>query len=348
MAIGKKDFFGKTVADAMKAASDAFHTPQENLTIEVVETGSVGIFGFIRKKAHIRASRQETAVVDEPELAVKVEEAPAAVEVWTEVQPEIHVEMQPERQVKTPPAVEPSEPVPPEPVAVAPPAPQPESASTDASGNDKEPAEADEDDFPPAAGADEPLSQESLDGVCHELTQLLQLMGLPSKVEIEAQGSSVRCHVSSEFQEDLTGQEGKILDSLQYLLRKIVAKKISEKIRIAIDVGDFREKRHDELQDQARELAALVKADGKTQVIPSLNPSERRVVHMALQDDKEIRSRSVGDGLFKKVLIYKPGKPKAANNNPGGGSGGTGRKRSSSRGRRGKGGKPTTENDKTE
>jgi spoIIIJ-associated protein len=112
-------------------------------------------------------------------------------------------------------------------------------------------------------------------------------------------------------------------------------------------VGDFREKRQDELQDLARELAALVKVDGKTQVIPSLNPSERRVVHMALQDDKEIRSRSVGDGLFKKVLIYKPGsKPKA--NNATGGGGGNGRKRSSSRGRRGKGGKPPAENDKTE
>lgn len=346
MALEKKDFFGKTVADAMKAASDAFHTPQENLTFEVVETGSVGIFGFIRKKAHIRASLQEVAVVEEPELVAEVA-TPAPVEVRPEVPQEVQVERQPERQVKAPPVVAPSAPVPPEPVAVAPPTPQPESVSTDATGNDREPDEADEDDLPPNAGSDEPLSQESLDGVCHELTTLLQLMGLPSKVEIEAQGSSVRCHVSSEFQEDLTGQEGKILDSLQYLLRKIVAKKISEKIRIAIDVGDFREKRHDELQDQARELAALVKADGKTQVIPSLNPSERRVVHMALQDDKEIRSRSVGDGLFKKVLIYKPGKPKT-NNNPGGGNGGTGRKRSSSRGRRGKGGKPTTENDKTE
>ena len=50
-----------------------------------------------------------------------------------------------------------------------------------------------------------------------------------------------------------------------------------------------------------------MKVDGKTQAIPALNPSERRVVHVMLQDDKSIRSRSVGDGLFKKVLIYKPG-----------------------------------------
>jgi spoIIIJ-associated protein len=192
----------------------------------------------------------------------------------------------------------------------------------------------DDEDLPTAASIEEPLSQESIDWVQQELSQLLQLMGLPSKIEVEAQGSSVRCHVSGDFEEDLTGQEGKTLDSLQYLLRKIIARKISERVRISIDVGDFREKRQDELEDQARELAALVKEDGKTQVIPSLNPSERRVVHMTLQDDKEIRSRSVGDGLFKKVLIYKPGKPKS----------GSSRKRPQSRGRRGKGSKPTSDN----
>ena len=77
---------------------------------------------------------------------------------------------------------------------------------------------------------------------------------------------------------------------------------------MTIDVGDYRERRHQELREKAVEYAALVKENGKTQVIPSLNPYERRVVHVALQDDTEIRSRSVGDGLFKKVLIYKPGK----------------------------------------
>jgi spoIIIJ-associated protein len=60
---------------------------------------------------------------------------------------------------------------------------------------------------------------------------------------------------------------------------------------------------------------------------------------MALQDDKEIRSRSVGDGLFKKILIYKPGKPN---------SGGNTKKRPQSRGRRGKGNKPASGNSENE
>ena len=63
----------------------------------------------------------------------------------------------------------------------------------------------------------------------------------------------------------------------------------------------------EELKQLGLELAAEVKKSGKTRSISSLNPSERRVVHVALQDDKEVRSRSVGEGLFKKVLIYSPG-----------------------------------------
>ncbi len=318
MSLEKKDFFGKTVADVIKQACDTLQVPQEHLDIEVIETGSTGIFGFIRKKAHIRARVKEAV-----SAATETELAPPVARKLT-----LPVPQAPAPEVKAPvqhPTIPTDESIEGEPLT----------------------GEDDEDDLPLAPSSEEPLSQESIDGVQHELTLLLQLMGLPSKVEIEAQGSSVRCHIIGDFEEDLTGQEGKILDSLQYLLRKITARKISERVRISIDVGDFREKRQDELQDLARELATLVKEDGKTQVIPSLNPSERRVVHMALQDDKEIRSRSVGDGLFKKILIYKPGKPKTGGNT-GGSTDGNPKKRPSSRGRRRKSSKPTTENSENE
>lgn len=329
MSVEKKEFIGKTVADAIKQACDTLHAPQENLEIEVIETGSTGIFGFIRKKAKIKARIKGTAATP------------------TEAE-------QPVPQKRTPPAKEKPEPAQPAKDALVSPLPEmgPVKQVANIPQEETTPIAAvsvdeDEDEFPSAAPAsDEPLSQESIDIVHHELSQLLTLMGTPSQVEIEAQGSSLRCHVSGDFEEEITGQEGKTLDSLQYLLRKITAKKITERVRISIDAGDFKEKRQDELEDLARELAVLVKGDGKTQIIPSLNPSERRVVHMALQNDKEIRSRSVGEGLFKKVLIYKPGKPRSGGSGSGGGekSGSTTpKKRSSSRGRIGRGNKPSPE-----
>jgi spoIIIJ-associated protein len=300
MSLNKRDFYGKEVTDAIKAACETLEVPQEQLEIEVIETGSMGIFGLIRKKAHIRA--QVKAVVEE-----------AIEEIFS---------------------VETLRPEPPPPV---------EDDRKDAV--DEKPAKVkdkieDKVEEPAEEPAEEPIeekveekieekievaSEESLALLKDELLNIVELMGFPSTVSIEAKGLTVQCVLSGEFEEQLTGPEGKTLDSLQYLMRKIVTKKVPERLKLSVDVGNFREKRQEELKVRAVELAGMVKEDGKTQVIPALNPSERRVVHMALQEDKEIRSRSVGDGLFKKILIFKPGKGNK-----------TGRKRPQSRGRRGK------------
>ena len=141
-----------------------------------------------------------------------------------------------------------------------------------------------------------------------DLSRLLELMGLPSTVDVRFEENTVYCHITGQHEEQIVGAEGRTLDSLQYLLRKMVSSYLPDRIMLALNAGDFRERRAEELKVRAVELADKVKTDGKTQSISALNPSERRVVHMILQEDKGVRSRSVGEGLFKKVLIYKPGK----------------------------------------
>jgi spoIIIJ-associated protein len=126
-------------------------------------------------------------------------------------------------------------------------------------------------------------------------------MGFPSDVVVHFDDNTVHCHITGSFEEQIVGPEGRTLDSLQYLLRKMVSSHLPDRVMLSLNAGDFRERRATELKVRAGELADMVKADGKTQSIPALNPSERRVV-------QGVRSRSVGEGLFKKVLIYKPGK----------------------------------------
>ena len=283
MSLEKKKFYGKEVTDAIKKACDEFGVAQEKLDIEVVETGSTGIFGLIRKKAYIKAALKTVAVEEEVAKEVVVprpQKAPS-------------VQLAP---------VEPDEDV-------------SEGAEEDVHLEDGEESEDNGDDLTEIAPAlldteEEQISQENLDIVKTELSRLLELMGYPSQVQTESSGISVHCCIQGGFEEALTGQDGKTLDSLQYILRKIIARKIPDRLRLSIDIGDFRERRQLELAEKAVELARMVKEDGKTQVLPALNPSERRVVHMTLQEDKDIRSRSVGEGLFKKILIYKPGKGK--------------------------------------
>lgn len=324
MTLVKKDFFGKEVADAIKKACDELGVPQEQLDIEVIETGSTGIFGLIRKKARIRAQIKEA----EPSSAEvdKIEEKeipPLTGDGGEKSRKAGKKEADSEEAAAPESAAEPD--LAPEPAAEPDAAPEPVSAVELRDQEIEDAVELDEDE----EVTDEPgeeLAESDLELIKNDLTQLLGLMGYPSPVEVSAKGSSVLCHVGDEFEDKLTGHDGKTLDSIQYLLRKIVARKIPHRLRLTVDVGNYREKRLDELRERALELAVKVKTNGKTQVIPALSPSERRVIHMSLQDDKEIRSRSVGDGLFKKILIYKPGK--------GSGKSG-GRRRGSSRGRKG-------------
>jgi spoIIIJ-associated protein len=305
------DFYGKEVADAIKKACDKLQVPQEQLEIEVVATGSTGIFGLIRKKAHIKAHirteapEQDERQREEPHVQAQQAVPLEKVQETTSVQPEkLQEEVAPKAAAEQ--VDEPVEKV----------------IEYDDDDDLDEDSEGDSEDD----GSGEELTPETLATIEQELSKILELMGYSSPVEIRSKGVSVLCHVGGEEHEEvLTGQDGKTLDSIQYLLRKIIARKVPNRIRLTVDVGNYREKRLVYLKEKAAELAGQVKEDGKTQVIPALSPSERRVVHVSLQEDKEIRSRSVGDGLFKKILIYKPGK--------GGKSGG--RKRSSSRGRRG-------------
>jgi spoIIIJ-associated protein len=288
MSEDKKDFYGKEVAAAIKDACDTLRVPQEKLEIEVVATGSNGIFGLIRKKAHIRVS-----------VKPDIEEAVADVfEVDTIVASEAEPVVPVKEEKRAKPAHEEIK------------APETKAPEIKVPVVDQECVDDEDEDDEDQTGRDSgtEVSPESLDIVKMELLQLVELMGFPSTLEVETAGSSVACTLRGEFEENLIGMDGKVLDSLQYLLRKIVSKKVPERLRISINVGDFREKRLEELKVRAVEMAAQVKEDGKTQVLPALNPSERRVIHMILQEDKDIRSRSVGDGLFKKILIYKPGK----------------------------------------
>lgn len=321
MSSTKKDFYGKEVTDAIKKACDDFAVGQERLDIDVIETGSTGIFGLIRKKAHIKASirvETEEEVVDvsmESLLPQKEKNLPSKQKIT----PKVEVEPAKKQEVAEP----------------------EESADTaveeNEAGGEKEvsvevaeeplPEKVDEVQTPAEEEKVEVASPESLELIERHLLEIVELMGFPSTLDVECEGLAVTCTLRGEFEESLIGPDGKVLDSLQYLLRKIITRKVPERLRISLNVGDFREQRLEQLKVRAVELAALVKEDGKTQVLPALNPSERRAIHMILQEDKDIRSRSVGDGLFKKILIYKPGK------------GNRGRKkRSQGRGRQNKGG----------
>jgi spoIIIJ-associated protein len=158
------------------------------------------------------------------------------------------------------------------------------------------------------------INAETLAAIQADLEKILQLMGLDAQVVVTNEENKVIAKLSGGNEEEIIGPEGQTLDSLQYLMRKIISRKVEGKVMFALDAGTYREVRREDLEEMALRLAGEVKESGRTKSIPALNPAERRIVHMKLQDDPTIRSRSVGEGQFKKILIYLPGRGKKSKN----------------------------------
>jgi len=89
---------------------------------------------------------------------------------------------------------------------------------------------------------------------------------------------------------------------MQYLLNKMAMGKQDYK-KILLDSNGYRSQKEQELVDLAQDLAQRVKKQRKPYTLDPLNSYERRIVHMALADDKEVITTSVGDGEFKRITI---------------------------------------------
>ncbi len=138
-----------------------------------------------------------------------------------------------------------------------------------------------------------PPPQETLDAIGADLEHILDLMGYPGAVEMSCTNGRVLARIDGRHVEEIIGREGAVIDALEYLLRKIVSRKYPEKIYLSLDAGDYRAERRRELESLARDLADQVIATGRSRVTAALNPAERRIVHVVLQNDRRVRSTSV-------------------------------------------------------
>ena len=100
----------------------------------------------------------------------------------------------------------------------------------------------------------------------------------------------------------LVDHHGELLDAMQVLANKALTGRRVEK-DVELDCEEFKGRRAEELAQQAREVADRVRRDGREELLPAMTPIERRLVHLALQDDQEVTTVSRGEGFYKRVAI---------------------------------------------
>jgi predicted RNA-binding protein Jag len=102
----------------------------------------------------------------------------------------------------------------------------------------------------------------------------------------------------------LVGREGQTLAALQYLAGRIAAGKLGAALRLQVDAGHYLEHREDRLRELALSLAEKVKAARRAQATRPLSAYQRRIVHLALENDPDVLTHSKGEGLQRRVYIY--------------------------------------------
>ena len=136
------------------------------------------------------------------------------------------------------------------------------------------------------------------------MQELLEKMRVEAQVSVkEDEGGVFHCDLKTEGLDGFfIGKGGKTLEALQHILIRIVNQEIPQ-TRVSLDIGGYKERHYEQLRMQALELAQKVRETKKEVVMDPLSSSDRRVIHLALQDDAEVRTYSTGERVERNVVL---------------------------------------------
>lgn len=138
--------------------------------------------------------------------------------------------------------------------------------------------------------------------VSNFLEKLLPVFPLEISYQIKKKNGFVFVIFDGEDKQLLLWKDGALLLALQHVLNKISSQKVQ------VDCEFFRKRKEKRLRDYAQQVARQVYETGRNEILDLMNPYERRIVHIAVNQVPGITSESLGDGFLKRVKIFPVGK----------------------------------------
>lgn len=135
--------------------------------------------------------------------------------------------------------------------------------------------------------------------------ELLELLGVKATVSVALEGDVAQINLETDETGMLIGYHGETLEALQLILSLMLARELGEFVRVSLEIGDYRKNREDYLQHLVDQTKERVLAENRPVALPNLKSWERRIVHLMLQDDKDVTTESEGEGRDR-VLTIKP------------------------------------------
>ena len=143
------------------------------------------------------------------------------------------------------------------------------------------------------------------------LEHLLELVGIEATVRARVPQSpgdgkgmvTAVLDVSGPELGSLIGRRGETIASLQYLLNMMLQRRLGVRVLMGIDVGGYRKRREEQLQNLAQRVADRVRQTHQSVTLEPMPPNERRIVHIALERDPDVLTVSIGEGEERRVAI---------------------------------------------
>jgi spoIIIJ-associated protein len=259
---------GKSIDEAIENACSAFQVPREKLNVEIVSEGSSGFLGIGAKKALIRASLLTIDMMLDtpftPRPAIKPKLDPTPVDVSCP-------------------------PLKPKAVKVS----EVQDRTVNAPTPEKRPTLA------VTGGESEPANEKAK----RILEGLLKRMQIDSPVSVEETEEAIVLNIKGDGSGLLIGKRGQNLDALQYIVNKAVHHSVNGHKMIIVDTEAYRERREESLVAMAMKLGEKVKKTKKPVTVGHMNAHDRRIVHLAIQNDATLTTKSRGEGEYRKILI---------------------------------------------
>lgn len=136
---------------------------------------------------------------------------------------------------------------------------------------------------------------------------LLERMGMEAAIEIRPRGDTLSLDIVGRDMGLLIGRRGDTLRALEFLTNLVSAKGGGQVNRILVDVSGYRKRRERELEDMAHSLARRVVRTGDRVVTDPMDARDRRIIHLALQEDTEVSTHSEGEEPFRRVVVSLKG-----------------------------------------
>jgi len=311
----------KNIDIAIEKACREFGVTRAKLNIEIISEGSNGFLGLGAKKAKIRASllsfdmdftldetpairtepKREASFDDKPLARPEPRHEPKRQDRPESARPENRREPRPKPEVRI---------AKPAPAAPRPPLPatdvQPDQAQEAAP---RPPALV----LPPvnAVPATSPAALKARD----LLAGLLSKMTFECRVTATETDDTIILSIAGDDSGLLIGRRGQNLDAIQYLLNKAVNRSDAERKMIVVDSEEYRKRREESLLEMAERIREKVKKTQKPLSLAHMNAHDRRIIHLALQDDEALVTKSRGEGEYRKVIVLPAKKGNGAPRN---------------------------------